>query len=198
MSDMDDFSLDVRVSADEWAFLKKRLSYLEAVLVQVLRDETRVQEWYDVSQIIGMRLPGLPTSKNGITRLASKNNWLRREVEGRGGRRFEYHYVSFPIRAFEALIKKIIDGPRDYPVQENVDSSESIPEITLEPPLRLTKDNTAPPWVLPFMRLMKTEADGNLGKAWAHLPKHLPPGVDLPNETEAVKTLLRLGLVHQR
>lgn len=197
MSDNDTFSLDVSIPADKWAFTNRRLSYLEAVLIQVLRDESRIQEWYDAAQIAAMGLPGLPTSKGGITRLANKQNWLKRDEVGRGGTRFQYHYVSFPIRAFERLISKIIDGPNNYDIDESLINVESLPEIETEPPLRLTKDNTAPPWVLPFMRLMKGESEGNLGKAWAQLPKHLPPDVELPDETEAVKTLMRLGLVHQ-
>lgn len=53
-------------------------------------------------------------------------------------------------------------------------------------------DNTAPPWVLPRMRLMTSE--GDWARAWRSLPDHQPEGVQLPDAAEAATILVRLKL----
>ncbi|MEO5338633.1 MAG: hypothetical protein H7841_17370, partial [Magnetospirillum sp. WYHS-4] len=75
---MSEFAFMVHVDADEWAYLKRRALYLEAVLVQVLADRDRVQEWYEAAELAAMGLPGLPRTKAGLTRLAGAAGWKRR------------------------------------------------------------------------------------------------------------------------
>ena len=41
------FSLTVQVPAEEWAYCSRRLAYLEALLLRVVRDRTAFQEWYE-------------------------------------------------------------------------------------------------------------------------------------------------------
>ncbi len=55
-------------------------------------------------------------------------------------------------------------------------------------------ENAAPQWVLPLMRIMRHETGGDLGRAWRTLPGRLPEGTVLPDEREAAKVLLKLGL----
>lgn len=54
--------------------------------------------------------------------------------------------------------------------------------------------NVVPGWVLPLMRLVKGTARGDLARAWAELPRHLPDGVGVPSEEEAAVTLVELRL----
>ena len=44
--------LDLRVSvpAGEWGHAQRRLTYLEAVIVQVLRDMDNLKEWYSAAE----------------------------------------------------------------------------------------------------------------------------------------------------
>lgn len=186
----DKFALMVHVPADEWAFTRRRVTYLEAVLTQVLRTEERIREWFDAAELAALQLPGLPRTKAGITRIANAASWRRREQRGRGGVRFQYHCTSLPERAFETLISLILDCPEVEP--ENIAES-MVPEI--EPPLPSPlPENTAPPWVLPFMRLLKGGAQGDIGEAWRALPAYLPLGVVMPTEEEAAETILHFGL----
>lgn len=186
------FSLKVHVPAEEWAYVNRRMTYLEAVLVQVLRGRDRIQEWYEAADLAALRLPGVPTSKNAVTRAAKAGGWLRREVTGLGGVRYQYHCTSLPARAFDALVGRILDvsGAPGAPIQTPVPEIEPAPA-----PEEPQEDNTAPPWVLPFMRLLKGGAQGDLAAAWKALPEHLPPNVVLPTREEAAETIVRLGLL---
>lgn len=189
MSD-DEFTLMVHVPAEEWALTRRRVTYLEAVLIQVFHSQERIREWFDAAQLVALQLPGLPGTKAGITRLANASGWRRREQRGRGGVRFQYHCTSLPERAFEALISLILDCPEAE--TEAVDQP-MVPEIAPPPPSPLP-ENTAPPWVLPFMRLLKGGAQGDIGEAWRALPAFLPPGVTMPSEEEAAETIIQFGL----
>ena len=188
----DGFPLMVHVSADEWAYAKRRTAYLEAVLVQVLQDRERVQEWYDAAELIRIGLPGLPATKAGITRTARASGWKKREVNGRGGIRYQYHYTSFPSRAFDALISRILDVPEPSPEADFPPVPEIEPALAEAP--KPNPANAAPAWVLPFMRLLKGGAKGDLGAAWAALPDHVPRGVRIPSKEEAATVIMRWGL----
>lgn len=193
--DISGFPLMVHVPADEWAYLRRRVTYLEAVLVQVLHDRGRVQEWYGAAEIAAMRLPGLPGTKAGITMHATRAGWVRRQRAVRGGTRFEYHFASLPARAFDSLIGRILDVPLPGGDQDDDAAELAFPEIEPGPAPEPELENTAPPWVLPFMRLLRGGAAGDITAAWRALPSHLPPGVELPTQEEAAETIVRLGLV---
>ncbi|WP_275789669.1 DNA-binding protein [Pararhizobium gei] len=186
----DSLELTVNVSASEWAYAQRRLTYLETLLLRIVRDKAHIQEWYDAAELAALRLPGLPDSKTGITRKATMGNWRRRTLKDRKGRRYVYHASSFPARAFDALIARLLDLP---PVDADMDGVFALPVETppQHPPM---PENTAPVWVLPLMRLMKGEANGNLGRAWQALPAHLPKGIALPSVREAAEILVNLGL----
>ncbi|MCJ8506616.1 hypothetical protein MUU53_01680 [Rhizobium lemnae] len=185
-------SLDLHVSvpADEFAYLKRRVVYLEAVLMRVVRDSELMREWFAPAEIAGMGLPGLPDTPEGVTRKANKERWRRRKTRVRGSWMQVIHVTSLPARAFDALVSMILELP---------DINETAPLVDVLPPPPIPKPaisdaNTAPPWVLPLMRIMKRETSGNLSEAWQILPERLPPDVALPTVEEAAAVLVRFGL----
>ncbi len=191
MTKQDGFSLKVHVDADDWTYLQRRAAYLEAVLVQVLQDRDRIQEWFGTADLVDLGLPGLPRTKAGMTRLAKASNWKRRGVTARGGTRYEYHFTSLPSRAFDALIARIVD----MPVPGEDPGPGAAPVLPPAPEVPAMTVNTAPPWVLPFMRLLKNDAGGDLGKAWHELPNHVPVGVEIPSLEDAAEVIVRFGLM---
>ena len=88
--DNDMLALTVSVPAEQWDFARRRLRYMEAVIVQILRDAARFKEWYSAAELAALGLRGLPGTKQGIARLAASQKWRRRIVTGRGGERHEY------------------------------------------------------------------------------------------------------------
>ena len=174
------FALMVHVPAEEWAYAQRRATYLEAVLVQVLRDREMITEWFAADYLARLMLAGMPTSKAGITRLANAQRWRRREMPCQGGRRYEYHFANLPARAFDDLMTRIIGNIDSLmPVEDQMQAE--------------TVDNTAPAWVLPLMRLLKR--DGDLSAAWRDLPSFIHPSIELPSIEEAAETIRRFGLV---
>lgn len=183
-------NLVVPVPAEEWAFLNRRLTYLEALLLRIVRQESALQEWYDAAELEALRLPGLPPTRHGITRKATAEDWTR--MNRRRGRAlcYAYHVTALPPRAFDALIARIIDLP---PLDLDEEELFDLPYPPAPAPEHMP-ENAAPPWVLPLMRLMKGEAQGNLARAWQALPAHLPVGTPLPDVDEAATVLVRFGL----
>lgn len=192
---MSGLSLDltINVPADEWAFCQRRMTYLETLLLRLVRDQRNIQEWYDAEELAALRLPGLPGSGRAVSRKASVARWRRRWAADGGSRRYVYHVTSLPARAYDALIARILNLPEMEFESETI--SFSIPSLppapAAEPPPATL--NTAPAWVLPLLRLLKGHG-GNLGAAWRELPEHLPRGVALPTTEEAAIVLVGLGL----
>nr|WP_321459676.1 DNA-binding protein [uncultured Cohaesibacter sp.] len=184
---MDSFEFTIQIRADEWAEKKRRIAYLEAMLVHVLKGKANIKEWFSASELAALRLPGLPTAKASITKLASRQNWKRKEVRSKGGTKFLYHFSNLPGRAFDRLIGYIIN-------QINQAECNTEPLPIPAPPERDLPVNAAPAWVLPLMRLMKGEAHGNLAIAWQALPDHVPTGTVLPDVEEAAEVMVRWGL----
>ena len=176
--------LVVTVPADDWALVNRRVAYLEALLLRVVRQESAFREWYEAAELEALRLPGLPPTRQAIARKANAEGWAR--VRRRG--RFFYHVTALPGRSFDALLFRIIDLP---PLDADTERLFYLPYPAMPDAL---PENAAPPWILPLMRLMKGEAQGNLGKAWQALPAHLPEGAALPPIEEAAKVLVRFQL----
>ncbi|MBN9332528.1 DNA-binding protein [Devosia sp.] len=182
-----ELDLTVQVNAAEWAYNQRRTLYLEALLVRLLRDENNFEEWLSADDLVTLRLPGLPASAAGITRKATAGKWRRQRDRNLKGRRFRYHVASLPARAFDTLLSRLLDLPE---VEGEV---LAFPDIQPPPmPDQRPTALTAPPWVLPLMRLMKNDSD--LAAAWRDLPHSLPPGVELPTVEEAAMVLVRFGL----
>ena len=53
------------------------------------------QEWFTAFELEGMG--DLPNKATNITRRATKENWEKRQVQGKKGIAYEYHYSSFPL-----------------------------------------------------------------------------------------------------
>ena len=105
-----------------------------------------------------------------------------------GRLRFSYHVSSLPARAFDALIARILDLPALETVEDTLFDLPPAPAPEMPP------TNTAPAWVLPLMRLLRNEAQGDLAAAWQRLPDHLRAGTPLPDVNQAAKILVNLGL----
>ncbi|TGY49700.1 ci repressor-like protein [Rodentibacter caecimuris] len=58
-------------------------------------------EWFTAYELEG--LVDLPKKATNITRKATKENWLRRQIRGKKGVAFEYHYSSLPLLTQKAL-----------------------------------------------------------------------------------------------
>ena len=181
--------LTVQVPADEWAYNKRRVVYLESLLLRVVREKCGIQEWFSADDLTHLRLPGLPPTRAGIARHAKAAGWRRQLTRDGGGERYVYHVTSLPNRAFDALLAMII-GLGDLEAE-----IEMLPDFPTPPRAEPMPANTAPVWVLPLMRLIKGSAEGDLGRAWSQLPKCLPPGTAVPTVEEAATVLVNLGLV---
>lgn len=195
MSDnMGGLPLTVAVSADDWAFTKRRLRYLEAVIFQILGDRGTVREWYTAAELAGFALRGLPRSKQGVLRLAHAEFWRRRVGTGRGGERYEFHCTGLPERAFHDLLDRILGLPTEG--AEDDTPAAPVPKVAQAdaPPAALPA-NTAPSWVLPLLRVMRTQDAPSLPLALAALPQRLPAGVRCPSPDEAERVLRELGFV---
>lgn len=59
------------------------------------------KEWFTAFELVGV--DGLPTLPSNVTRLATKNGWLSRQVKGKRGVAFEYHYSALPFEVQQAL-----------------------------------------------------------------------------------------------
>lgn len=184
--------LTVQVPADEWGYSQRRIQFLEAMLYRVLRDDGAIQEWFSAAQLASVQLHGLSTSPGAITRKANKEGWRRKVFQTDAGTRYLYHITALPKKAFDSLLERLLDLPEGDEVGEDW-VSDITPETVPEP----APDNTAPPWVLPLMRLMKGEANGNLAHAWRELPGHLPIGTQLPSVEEAAEILVRFGIAKE-
>jgi len=177
---MDDgFSLMVSVSADEWARLNMRARYLEAALVQAYRNERQLREWFGVSDLLSMELPGLPMTRQGLLKKAQSEHWLARTGQGRGGERHEFHFSALPRRAFAELIRRIV-APEETPQRPSVPQPRPLPA------------NAEPPWLLPLMRLLRRDKHLTPEAAWRLLPTTLPPTVPPPSQGEVETAVLRL------
>lgn len=183
--------LTISIPADDWHYSQRRLKYLETMLMLYVRDEDNIQEWFTATEIAASVLPGLPTTSEAVSRRAGKEQWRKRKARARGTWHTAYHVTSLPSRAFDALLSRILRLP---PIDEVVPVMLDLPEMAPPQHTREEPSNTAPPWVLPLVRLMKKETSGNLAEAWQKLPDRLPPGVTLPTVDEAAKVLVRFGL----
>jgi hypothetical protein len=182
--------LTVQVRADDWAAAQRRLAFLHAVIVQILRDEARLREWFSAAELAALRLPGLPRSKGGVARIAAAQHWPRRSVTGRGGERFEYHVYALPERAFSALLDRIVTAPPcvddPAPLRPETPAPESEP-LEVGP-------NMAPPWMLPLMRLVKGGGAHTVDDLVRDLPGALPRGAAMPSRAQVQDALTSLGL----
>lgn len=195
-TDNHDMNLMVTVSAAEWGALRKRVVFLEAVAVQLLRDGQNIREWFGAADLAALRLPDLPTAKNAITRLAREQEWTMRPVPCQGGTRHVYHFSALPRRAFEALIDRILKAPPDG--SERIGNErDQVPTRSKRATRRkapIFTSGATPAWVLPLLRIIRTSGV-NVAQALDKLPHALPTGISCPSREEAIEVLTNMGLV---
>jgi len=192
MSRNDGFELLVHVPAEDWENMKRRVRFLESVIVQICRDKVRIKEWFTASDLVELRLAGLPQSKTGITRLAQRNEWTRRTVRGAGGKTYEYHFCSLPAPAFDAMIERIVETKSS----QNYDLPDQAPKVAALPAPKIENSrNTAAPWMLPLMRVVRSGEVETVGDIMRDLPRALPAGIDCPSVEQVREALQNMGLL---
>ncbi len=186
----DRFPLTVTIPAEEWSHAQRRLQYLEAVTIQLLRGRSRVREHYTIAEITEMRLRGLPRSRSGLARLAKAEGWRYRIGVGKGGERYEYHISSFPSQAFDDLLGNIL-GMED--VWE--EPPDTIPALPIKPPLSpsIRDSNATPPWVLPLLRIIRRDGTPTPEEVWRRIPDDPTCIHPLPTLSQVREVMQNLG-----
>lgn len=59
------------------------------------------KEWFTAFELEG--IGNLPSKATNVTRKATKEHWEKRQIQGKRGVAFEYHYSSFPLEVQRAL-----------------------------------------------------------------------------------------------
>lgn len=180
MTDKNDLGLMVSVNADQWAIIRRKLAFMEAVLSQVLADRLQVREWFTARELAALGLPGLGTSAAAIGQLAHHRSWASRTVRRDGRRVTVYHYCSLPQAAFESFIGKIV-------------RAASADDATIRAASARNRQHklsgAEPQWMLPLMRIIKGGAE-DWQTAYARLQSALPPSCSMPRP-EAVQSAFR-------
>lgn len=181
------FDLSVTLPAVELAALKRRVRYLEATLIQIMRGTRGIREWFTSAELEALRLPGLPASKGAITRQARDQEWIARF----SGEHNEYHFSTLPRRAFEALIDRVLAPASGHGAPEHQVPTIAAPAPDPSPPTT----SATQPWLLPLMRVVRMEAPATVQEAVELLSRHQPKGAPLPTIAEAIEALRRVGMV---
>lgn len=190
-----ELELVAAVPVAELARLRRRIAFLEAALVQLLRDDGGLKEWFSAAELAALRLPGLPASRGGIARVARDQRWETRQERGRGGDHKLYHFAALPRRAFAAFIDRVLRGgdPADAEAPAAMAPvAGDFPALAAPAPVPAPAVNATPAWVLPLLRLLRT-GGGPLEHALAELPRYLTPGVPCPTLDDARAVLAQIG-----
>jgi hypothetical protein len=200
MSKNDEMDFAATLPAVELARLHRRLAFLQAAVIQLMRDGRGLKEWFSAAEIAALGLPGLPVTRAGIARIAREQKWEARRPEDGGARL--YHFSTLPRLAFGAFVERVVRGG-DAPARDD-EASEATPSpaadkvrlpalagpgATVAPPAA----NTTPAWALPLLRLLRA-GGGPLEHALAELPRHLAAGAPCPSVDEAREVLARVGV----
>lgn len=192
MSDTFDFT--VTISAAQWSELQRRLRFVEAALVQALRGQRQLKEWFGAAELAELGLPGLPGTRQGLLKRAHAEKWEHRSMYGSGGERYEFHFSSLPRLAFEALLERIIitmpgeaaPAPRPAP-------APAIPPRAMAVPLPVQAVNTTPAWLLPLLRVVRSDRVDDVDDIVKRVASRLPPGMAVPTPAEVREALRQFG-----
>lgn len=194
----DSFDLISSLPAAELAKLYRRVAFLEAAIVQVLRDKKRLREWFSARELAALRLPGLPGTASGISKLAQRQRWDRSITHGKGGERTLFHFSCLPPRAFAVFIDLVVrSGMEKEPPPSAPAAAGEVPVLpaaSLAAPARHVAPAATPLWVLPLMRLLKSGST-SLEDALRDLPATAPRGTPCPSYEEALSVLRGLGVL---
>ncbi|TYB11857.1 DNA-binding protein [Aggregatibacter actinomycetemcomitans] len=111
-------------------------------------------EWFTAEKIAG--IGELPKSASNVTRRATKEEWIKRQIRGKRGVAYEYHYSSLPLDVQRLLGFKqnaIHEPVAPYHSERRV-NNEDLTEVskarfltaisTLEEILAMTRKTMAP------------------------------------------------------
>lgn len=191
------FELLSAVPSAELAKLRRRIAFLEAAVLQIVRDEQRLREWFTAAELAALRLPGLPGTASGIAKQARRERWEHQITRGRGGERVVFHFSALPRIAFAAFIDLVVRGEAGDDMPPAPAGVEAFPAVArpAAPAIgRPMERAAAPPWVLPLMRLMKG-GTASLEDALKALPAAAPKGIRCPSYEEALDVLRGLGVI---
>ena len=91
------------------------------------------QEWFTAFELEGMG--DLPNKATNITRRATKENWEKRQVQGKKGIAYEYHYSSLPLDVQRQLGfeqgQEVQKAPVSETLNENVLMIDSFSSINV-------------------------------------------------------------------
>lgn len=62
------------------------------------------KEWFSAAELAG--LSGMPAHATNVTRKAKSSDWSFRQVEGKKGVSYEYHFSSLPLVTQEAIYQQ--------------------------------------------------------------------------------------------
>jgi hypothetical protein len=195
--DNEAFDFISAVPTAELAKLCRRVTFLEAAIVQFLRDKNRLKEWFSAGELAALSLPGLPRTASGIARLAQRQLWDAKITHGRGGERVLYHFSSLPRLPWAAFIDLVVRGDLDDqppPAPASAEAFPALPATGLAAPARAPRPAATPAWVLPLMRLMRGGST-SLQDALRDLPAKAPAGTRCPSYAEALDVLRGLGVI---
>lgn len=196
MDNDDGLDLPAVIPAAELSRLQRRVAFLEAALVQVLRDERQVREWFAAGELAALLLPGLPGGASGIARLARRERWEQRITMRRGVERVVYHFSSLPRAAFAELLARVLRGGEGPDGIAEHDASAPFPALAPPPPMRVARSaapNATPTWLLPLVRIVRGGVT-RVEDAVADLAFALAPGASCPTVAEARETLRAYGV----
>ena len=193
MDNDDGLTLSAVIPAAELGRLRRRVMFLEAALVQVLRDERQVREWFTAGELAALMLPGMPATASGIARLAKRERWEPRITMGRGGERVVFHFSDLPRAAFVELLNRVMrggDGPDGL-----ADHAMPFPALAAAPARRAPADapNATPQWLLPLVRIIRGGVT-RVEDAVEELATALAPWEPCPSVEEARETLRAYGV----
>lgn len=196
MDNEDGLTLSAVIPAAELGRLRRRVMFLEAALVQVLRDERQVREWFAAGELAALMLPGMPVTASGIARLARRERWEQRITMRRGAERVVYHFSSLPRAAFAELLARVLRGGEGPDGIAEHDAAAPFPALAPPPPMRAARpaaSNATPQWLLPLVRIVKGGVT-RVEDAVAELAFALAPDVACPTVAEARATLRAYGV----
>lgn len=188
----DTFEFTVTISAAEWSETQRRLRFVEAALIQTLRGQRLLKEWFGAAELAAYGLPGLPGTKQGLLRRAHAENWRNRAMYGSGGARYEFHFSSLPRRAFEELLERIVATAPDGGELRHVGQVPAIPDRPMAVALPSAL-NATPQWLLPLLRVVKGRDTEDVEEVRRQLAVRLPAGVPAPSADEIRDALRQFG-----
>jgi hypothetical protein len=195
MTENSEMELEASLPAAELARLQRRVVFLEAALIQVMRDDHGLKEWFTAAEIACLGLPGLPTTRSGVARVAREQGWRFRTIRGPRGEQRVYHFADLPRRAFTAFVERVVHVGRDPGEGAALAEATGLQPALAAPvaPAVPAAANTTPAWTLPLLRLLKA-GGGPLEHALGELPRHLAPGAPVPSVDEARAVLAGIGV----